>query len=198
MIHARIFALALTGAAALATAVAAQTSIPGDHVLLAEFARRVQVYTDVRDRAAATVPPLVPLADPGEVRRRTDALATAIEFARRDARQGDTFSPEIAQLIRRAVRAGCDDNYAQLLALVNEELEVPLPAPVIHGRWPAGAPLPTMMPDLLAALPPLPPRLQYRFMNRALVLLDIDANLIVDFVPGVIPVVTTSGAVTAR
>ena len=198
MIHARIFPLALMAAAVLATAAAAQTPMPGDRALLAEFARRVQAYTDVRDRAAAGVLPLRPLADPGEVRRRTDALAAAIESARQDARQGDIFSPAIAQLIRRAVRAGCDDNLAQLLALVNEELEKPLPDPVIHLRWPAGAPLPTMMPDLLAALPPLPPNLQYRFMNRALVLLDIDANLVVDFVPGVIPVVTTSSAFTAR
>jgi hypothetical protein len=49
-------------------------------------------------------------------------------------------------------------------------------------------PLPTMPPDLLAALPRLPPGLEYRFINRDLVLRDLDANLIIDFVPEAIPV----------
>jgi TonB family protein len=54
-----------------------------------------------------------------------------------------------------------------------------------------GAPLPTMPPDLLAALPRVPNRLEYRFMNDALVLRDIEANLIIDFVPQAIPAPST-------
>ena len=46
--------------------------------------------------------------------------------------------------------------------------------------------------DLLAALPRLPCEVQYRFMTRDLVLIDIDANLIVDFIPDAIPATTTS------
>ena len=48
--------------------------------------------------------------------------------------------------------------------------------------------MPTMPPELLAALPRLPPELEYRFIDRDLVLRDIDANLIIDFVPEAIPV----------
>ena len=40
---------------------------------------------------------------------------------------------------------------------------------------------------LLLALPALPEELQYRFMNRALILWDVHAELIVDFIPDVIP-----------
>ena len=133
------------------------------------------------------MPPLQVSVDPAEIRRASDALASAIRAARADAGQGELFSPEIAVAFRIVVGAGCDGRYAELLGIITDELASPLPAPTVHARWPIGAPLPMMPPDLLAALPALPAGLEYRFMNRDLVLLDIDANLIVDVVPEVIP-----------
>jgi len=193
MINFGTFAIALTGAAAVAFAAArAQSAIDPDLLVRAELARRVQAYVDVKNAAAMTVLPLVQLDDPAEIRSRTEALATVIRSARWNARQGDVFTPEVAHAIRRAIRRGCEGDYVALLALAREELVVPLPEPAVHGRWPGSAPLPTMTPDVLAALPPLPPGLQYRFMNHDLVLLDIDANLIVDFVPDAIPIITES------
>ena len=44
-----------------------------------------------------------------------------------------------------------------------------------------------MSPHLLAVLPPLPTELQYRFVNRDLVLWDVRANLIVDYMKGALP-----------
>jgi hypothetical protein len=38
----------------------------------------------------------------------------------------------------------------------------------------------------MAALPPLPPELQYRFVGRDLILWDIHSGLIVDFLPDAI------------
>ena len=37
--------------------------------------------------------------------------------------------------------------------------------------------------DIIAALPPLPDELQYRFVSHNLVLLDCDAGLIIDVLP---------------
>ena len=190
MITMRICAIALVVSAGAAAPSSPQTYVESDRRILAEFAARVHAYSEVKDAAALTVQPLVVLPDPGEIRRRSDALATVIRSARWGAQPGDIFTLEIAQLIRRAIRGSCDEDYLALLALVHEEWEAPLPEPSIHGRWPGATPLPTMPPDLLAALPPLPAGLQYRFMTRALVLLDIDANLIVDFVPDAIPITT--------
>jgi hypothetical protein len=197
MIDARFVAAALLAGAAVGGSLAPQHA-PGaqQQAVLAEFAARVQHYMDVRDLAAATVPAQTVSADPAQIRRITDALAAAIRTVRVDARQGDIFTPGIAAAFRAAIGSGCHDQYAELLAIVSEELESPLPAPVVHGRWPAGVPVPTMPPDLLVALPWLPPGLQYRFVNRDLVLIDIDANLIVDFVPDAIPVSTA--AATSR
>jgi hypothetical protein len=41
--------------------------------------------------------------------------------------------------------------------------------------------------NVLTALPPLPEGLEYRFVSRNLLLLDVQANLIVDFMPAAIP-----------
>jgi hypothetical protein len=188
MMIAPVLAVTLAaGAAGAALSPSQHPPIDADRPVLADFAQRVRAYADLRYRAARAIGPLRSMDDPAEIRRATDALAAAVVRARAGARQGDIFTPAIAPLIRRAIGATCEGHYDRLLALVNEDLEAPLPPPVVHARWPAGAPLPTMTPDLLAALPPLPPGLQYRFVGRDLVLHDIDANLIVDVLPAAIP-----------
>jgi hypothetical protein len=158
---------------------------------LADFSCRVQVYVDIRDRACMVTPVGVS-ADPAEIRRASDALSMDTRTARAGARQGDIFTPAIAAVFRVAV-GGCQNQCAGLLATVTEELDAPLPPARVHDRWPIGVPVPTMPPDLLAALPRLPSGLQYRFINRDLALIDIDANLIVDFVPDAIPSSTRAG-----
>ena len=187
--HAFVIALVAATAAA-GQAPAPQDPSDRDRPALAEFTRRVNAYVAVKSAAATTVLPLVQLQDPAEIRRRTEALATVIRSARWAARQGDIFAPEIGHAIRRAIRRGCQGDYATLLVLAQEDLVRLPPPPAVHARWPAGVPLPTMLPGVLAELPPLPAGLQYRFIDRALVLLDIDANLIVDFLPDVIPILT--------
>jgi hypothetical protein len=150
---------------------------------------------ELRWEAALTVPPLKVTANRAETRMAVDALANAIQTARPDARPGDIFTPEITVVIRRAIATGCAEEYLELLALANEEETSPLPTATIYGRWPEGAPLPTMPPDILAALPRLPSELEYRFMNRDLILWDVDANLILDYVSEAIPIVSsTQGA----
>ena len=69
-----------------------------------------------------------------------------------------------------------------MLAIVEEENTVHIPARV-NADYPAGASMPLMPTCLLAALPPLPPELEYRFVGRDLILWDVHAGLIVDFVP---------------
>jgi hypothetical protein len=59
----------------------------------------------------------------------------------------------------------------------------------VNGRWPGEA-LPTMPPRLLAKLPVLPSGLQYRFVNRDLVLWDSQADLVIDIIPDAIPPLT--------
>ena len=163
--------------------------LPGEETaVLADFGHRVQAYMDVRAELASAILPFKITADIGEIQRTVDKLAIGIRVSRAGAQRGDVFSPEIAALFRRIIRGSCHDQFMDLLAVINEDWEAPLPPAVVHGRWPEGIPFPTMPPYLLAALPRLPSELEYRFINHDLVLRDIDANLIIDIVPQAIPV----------
>jgi hypothetical protein len=57
----------------------------------------------------------------------------------------------------------------------------------INDPYPEGAPLATMPPEILLRLPVLPEELEYRFLGRHLILRDVDANVILDFVYNVVP-----------
>lgn len=169
----------------LATSTLVGAGLPPQ--LLSDLTARLDGYLQVRRVAARTVPALTVTNGRAATIAASDALAAAIAGARPRALPGEIFTPEIAAAIRAAVAAGCDRRFDLLRMTVEDDIEAPLPTPAVNGRWPIGAPLPTMPPDLLGALPPLPPELEYRFVNGALVLRDIDANLIVDVLRDVIP-----------
>jgi hypothetical protein len=53
----------------------------------------------------------------------------------------------------------------------------------VNGTWPASEPLTSTPPNILGSLPQLPMDVEYRISNkRHLVLYDVDANIIVDFI----------------
>ena len=53
---------------------------------------------------------------------------------------------------------------------------------VVNGDYPAGASRSTMPANVLKILPPLPTGLEYRIVDTHLILMDVDANLVVDYV----------------
>src|SRR5207248_4892695 len=57
----------------------------------------------------------------------------------------------------------------------------------VNDSYPQGVPLQSTPPSLLLDLPKLPSELEYRIVGRDLVLRDVKANLIVDFINNVIP-----------
>jgi hypothetical protein len=64
------------------------------------------------------------------------------------------------------------------------------PGPIklqVNSRYPDTVPLATMPPQVLAALPRLPEDLEYRFIGTRLVLLDVHADIIVDYIDDAMP-----------
>jgi len=86
-------------------------------------------------------------------------------------------------LINDAVRTG---KLAAVLAGIDDD-GAASPAPGVHVRLPAAAQLATMPPSLLAVLPPLPRELEYRIVGRYLVLRDVDASLVLDYIANAVP-----------
>jgi hypothetical protein len=167
-----------------AASLGSQT-VAAELVAVQGFEQRVADYVAMHRLLEGPLPPLQVSNDMGAVRAAMDALATRIRAARKDARQGDLFTKDVARVFRKRI-ATCvtpEDMEAMLAENKEHEPTVP-PRLVVNMTWPDPVPFNFVPPQLIASLPPLPPELQYRIIGRSLVLWDHHANLIVDFLPG--------------
>jgi hypothetical protein len=159
-----------------------------DAELLVDFKKRIDDYMALHNKLEREAPPLKETKDPAKIKASQDVLAMKIREARKAARQGDIFTPEIRQLLRRLMypevkgREGRETK----AAITEESHELKGVSLKVNAEYPDKAPLMTVPPNILAALPKLPEDLEYRFVNRNMILLDTHANLIVDFVPNAI------------
>ena len=114
-------------------------------------------------------------------------LASSLAKARAEAGQGVIFNPNVAAEFRRLGRLALDGKDG---ARVNKSLERAEPVQVVlrvNQPYPPTAALQSMPPTFLMGLPKLPMELEYRLVGRTLLLRDVEANLIVDFLPEAIP-----------
>jgi hypothetical protein len=94
------------------------------------------------------------------------SLAGRIRAARPGARQGDLFTAALSVEIKRSLRRALD---ADTLQVIMDDNPGEIPSQV-NDDYREGAPLSTMPPNILAALPRLPQGVEYRFVERHLVL----------------------------
>jgi hypothetical protein len=167
---------------------AANNKVNPDAALLQDFKHRIDAYVQLHKRLEKKAPPLKETEDPAKIKASQDALAAAILRERANARQGDIFTPEIANLFRRLMHPEVKGQKgAETKAALKEDAPPPKTVPLkVNARYPEEAPLPTVPPNLLASLPQLPEELEYRIVGRNLILRDVHANLIVDFIPNAI------------
>ena len=164
------------------------SSAPGaDAAALKKFSESVASYVTLRKKISAEIPPIKVTPHASEINAASDALARAVERARPSALQGTFFTPEIAGAFRRTLELALrNTDRAAVLALINEEPGA-LRRPTVHMRFPAGDILATTPAALLQALPSLPKELEYRFVGRVLILRDIDAALVLDYISPALP-----------
>jgi len=151
-----------------------------------DFFDHVRAYMQIHNTAEARVPSLKETSDPKQVSGREKALANEIRVERAGARQGDVFSPSAAREIGIVVAEDFNGRPLRDQKAILVEVPVKVP-PAINTDYPTTLPLATVPPSLLLKLPTLPEELEYRFLGRHLILRDIKANLIVDFIPDVVP-----------
>ena len=156
--------------------------------ILVDFRKRIDDYMALHNKLKKEAPPLKETKDPARIKASQDVLAMKIREARKTAKQGDIFTLEIRQLLRRLMypevkgREGRETK----AAITEEKHELKDVVLKVNADYPDSAPLMTVPPNILAALPKLPEDLEYRFVSRNMILLDTHANLIVDFVPNAI------------
>jgi hypothetical protein len=82
----------------------------------------------------------------------------------------------------RAVKADVNETLKENTEERKEEGKTPVTFKV-NASYPDDTPLPTTPPQVLRNLPKLPEQLEYRFIGKTLVLRDVNADIIVDFMP---------------
>jgi hypothetical protein len=174
-----------------AVVVAALTAAPPVHAQYAMFDadaairvfhERVESYASLHRRLAP--PPVVSSTDPLSKLLTRQYLASAVRVARVYAQQGDIFTPEIATLFRwtLADSIGERDGEGFVTALNGGE---PIPRgmhPTVNEPY-VLIPLHRVPATVRLGLPPIPAELDYRIAGHDLVLWDIYAGIVVDFVP---------------
>jgi hypothetical protein len=169
--------------------VASSVPDPVEDPVIVEFSERVDAYLDLREQVERAVLPLRPADDPEDYAQAVLALVDGIRQARSSAAIGDVLTLDVGMLLRRRTAAALmaakitDDDVRQFTAssvvwrrgdiAVNDEFP-----------WPLGTDLPVL---LMHAMPQLDGPLEFRLLGTALVLVDIDTNLIVDILFNLLP-----------
>jgi hypothetical protein len=122
------------------------------------------------------------------VRTRQNVLADALrQKIRPAARQGDLIPQAVATVIKRQVADLFNGLKRPLLldelAEQNEGQHAAVSTIALNQHVAA----PLVPPLLLDALPALPAQLEYDFLGRTLILRDVDADVVVDYLPDALP-----------
>lgn len=154
----------------------------------AEFTKRIDDFVALRNRLADSVGQLDPTGTPAEITARSTRLANAIIAARPNAKPGDIFTTEVATVIATMIK----EEYRRRADTVIEtrgdaQEELPDFVPQVNSLYPTTYPLATFPATLLPLLPRLPDKLEYRVVGKHLILRDVEANLIIDFMPNAMP-----------
>jgi hypothetical protein len=163
-----------------------------------DYADRLDDYLGLHQEAAETLPALTGQEDPATVAAHRVALARAIRARRAAARRGDIFDakvvPTIVARVRTELQGAAASPARKVIKEGNPEFDPEgyVPVPIrINADYPLKAPVSTVPASVLLVLPPLPDVLEYRFVGRDLILRDVEANLIVDYILGAAPPLPT-------
>lgn len=159
-----------------------------DAKTMASFTARVDEYLKLQKSEKAKLPTLKKEATPIEIDQHQRALGAAIAKARAGAKQGDVFTPDMQRVARKLMDRLFKETRKK--RELRESVMDENPTNVrfkVNDRYPDAVPLSTMPPDVLKNLPRLPEGLEYRFVGAALILLDPDAHIVVDYVTRALP-----------
>lgn len=189
-----VLAITLAGAVVTAQVKDAQVkaqpkqplATPTEAKLIAEFEARVQAYHDLRDKVDEGAARQTQTKEPDKLAAQRNTLRANIQKARANAKPGDIFTPDIQPLFKKLLKpklTGTDGKENK--NTVKEEKPLVWLKP--NAAYPEDQPLSTVPPDLIMQLPKLPKDLEYRFVQKHLILYDSRASLVVDYIYNAIP-----------
>ena len=166
--------------------LARSTGVNPEAAVIQDFKTRVDAYMKLRKDAVKGAPPLKETNDPAKIKAAQDAMSAQIRAANVNAKHGDVFTPEIVATFRRLLypeMKGDDGRDAKEIIKDDAPTNIPFK---VNAKYPEGAPVPTVPANLLVNLPTLPEPLQFRIIDKHLILVDEDADVILDYALNVI------------
>jgi hypothetical protein len=155
-----------------------------DARVLGDFKVRVEKYDQLRKKADDSAPPLKESKSAAKIKDGQHGLAERIGAARAGVKPGEIFTPEIATVLKRLLRPEAKQHDSKEAMKEDKPVIVSFK---VNGPYPDKQPVATVPPNVLAALPQLPKDIEYRFIDKHLILRDARANLIIDYIPNAIP-----------
>ena len=154
---------------------------------IADFDQRLGAYMKIHKAAQEGVGRVGTTKSAEQLNDQRRAIADGILSRRKNAAQGDIFTTQIAAELRRLIQVNLKHKSNAVRTSIKSDEQGPKPVVRVNGPYPESAPLETMPPTLLMALPKLPAELDYRLIGTTLILRDNAANLIIDMMPNAIP-----------
>jgi hypothetical protein len=163
---------------------------PAEAEALATMNSRLRDYVDLHTRIEGKLPKLPNDATPQQIDTKQRELEKQMREARATAKQGDIFTPEAQPIIKRLLASvfGGPDGKQLKASIMDENQLAPSAAKLtVNGRYPDTVPLTSVPPQVLQTLPKLTEDLEYRFIGNSIILLDVHAHVIADFIEDVLP-----------
>jgi hypothetical protein len=162
---------------------AAAPRTPDEERIIADFKKRVDAYEGISGKLRTQVYPSSSELDPQTIHARQKELASRILKALPEWQQGAIFTPEISAFFKqRITRVVTGPDGANIRGAIFDDAP-PTMTVKVFTEYPTGVPIATVPAQMLAQLPVLPRELEYRFLGRHFILMDIAAFLIVDVIP---------------
>jgi hypothetical protein len=166
----------------------AKPAVAMNPAVLKDFQQRLTHYIEFQRGVEKTTPQQKETSEPIKIEVAQELLASKIRNLRKTAKQGDIFTPSIAAEFKRLMNPELKgEEGGDARAVLKDDAPSPGEVPLkVNASYPSGIELPTMPSNILQALPGLPKDVEYRIVSKALLLRDVDANIIVDFIPNAV------------
>ena len=159
----------------------------GKEARFKEFLQRVNAYNKLRNSVHGGIPALGKKATAEEIQKHQATLAAKIEGARKEAQQGDIFTPDSQKAFRRAIDHALSGKHAKRIdrtIVQGEPVKLDL---YVNKAYPEKIPVTTVPPTLLQHFPKLPKNIEYRIVGDDLVLEDTESRVVIDIFPSAFP-----------
>jgi hypothetical protein len=160
-------------------------------LILQEYSNLVQAYVTLHNQQEASLPRMKQTVEPSKITEHQHLLASKIVAVRATAVEGAIFTSDVKNALRPIIQRHFQGRFAQPTRLTLKEGNPVKMRLNVNDVYPEGVPWTTVPPTLILNLPRLPKEVEYRIVDRDLILWDVRANLVVDIFRQAIPSVSS-------